>query len=980
MSISAHPTPTLPPDRWQALKSILVQILEKDSPNARRDALKHLCAKDTDLLSDAESLLAEAEALLRDRVDPLEACAEKMGEVIPRQNGLAVGERIGSYVVVGEIGRGGMGILYLAKRADGYFEKQVAVKVLNCGGDSEELLRRFRAEHEVLARLDHPNIARLIDAGTTDDGLPYFIMEYVEGIPITRFVDINNEPVFRCLDLFLKVCAAVEAAHECSVVHRDLKSSNILVDRKGEPKLLDFGIAKIVGSETNPLEVTAFGHKQLTPISASPEQVEGEPITVATDVFALGMVLYEMLTGAKAHRFAEDTPSPQQLRDVVCNQQPVAPSLAVKDRAKRIHLQRDLDAIVLKALRKEPAERYGSVAQFAEDIRNHLAGKPVSARENNKGYQLRNVFRHDRRVHVGATILAVVVFVSAAFFLGSRLNPKRALSHNLTLVSPPAGGLSFGKSIAVLPFETLNTDKADDYFSDGVQEAILTNLANVDELKVISRASVADYRGKARNEREIGQTLGVSYVLEGSVQKDGDRVRLNAHLIDTRTLAEVWGQQYDRKFEDLLAVESDLAGAIVSQLQAKLSPAEKAAIENLPTRDMVAYDLYLRARESFFQNNCENAAYLLDEAITRDPQFVLARFSLAQVELFAYRYTDNSPQRLDRAQEAIEAGLRIAPDLPQSHFCKAQYSYYGLRDYEQALAELKAIRPIGVDAAQYYDLTALTERRLGHWKDAVRDGEKAVDVDPRNPFVVGEVLNTYIALRRFGDTIQLANKAIQAMISQDGYILSLKSQALLNMGRIEEALAALENSPSRSAHLYQTATFELFARKFGRASEVLENATPAEKESYIIPLLQGMVARAQRDGARAKSFFQVARDRLTSKLTERPDDPELVSSLAVSEAALGLKEEAVNHAKRATELRAISHDAVDGPTYCLVLAQVYAWTGHIDEAFGELANIAKLPQGPSYGELRFNPAWDQIRTDPRFEALLTDATRPPLFN
>jgi serine/threonine protein kinase/tetratricopeptide (TPR) repeat protein len=962
------------------LKSILVEVLENDSPDARRAALKHLCADDADLLSDAESLLAEAEILVRDRFDPLEACAEKMGRAIPRHEGPVIGQRIGSYVVIGEIGRGGMGTLYLAARADGYFEKQVAVKVLNWGDDSEELLRRFRAEHEVLARLDHPNIARLIDAGTTNDGLPYFIMEYVEGVAITRFVEINNASISRRLDLFLKVCDAVEAAHECSIVHRDLKSTNILVDRKGEPKLLDFGIAKVVGRERNSLEVTASGNKCLTPVSASPEQVQGEPITISTDIYALGIVLYEMLTGSRAHRFVQDTPSAEQLRDVVCKQLPVPPSQAVKDRSGRLQLQGDLDAIVLKALQKEPAHRYRSVVQFAEDIRSHLAGKSVRARENNKAYRLRSLFRRNRRVHLFAAAALFIAFVSAAFFLGSGLHSKRSDAQNSNIVSTPEGESFPAKSIAVLPFDTFNNDQASDYFSDGVQEAILTSLANVNDLKVISRASVANYRGKPRNEREIGRNLGVSYVLEGSVQKDGDRVRVNTHLIDARTLTEVWAQQYDRKFDDLLAVESDLAQAIASQLQAKLSPAEKAVMEIPPTTDMVAYDLYLRGRESFFQNNCENALDLLQQAIVRDPQFLLARFSLAQVELFLYRYNDHTPQRLSQAQEAVETALRLAPNLPQSHLAKAQYSYYCLRDYEQALRELKTLRSTGADAAQFYDLAALAERRLGHWKDAVRDGEKAVELDPRNPFVVGELLNSYIAVRRFNDAIQLADKAIGAMATQDAYILSLKSQALLNMGQIQDAVAVLENSPAGIPNLYQTATFELFARNFSRASEVLGNASLAEKESYTIPLLHGTLARAQHDATRAKSFFQIAHDRLTLKLRERADDPELISSLAVADAALGLKQEALDYAKRAGELCAISRDAVDGPTYRLVLAQVYAWTGQVDEALAELANIVKVPQGPSYGELRFNPAWDEIHADPRFETLLTDATRPPLLD
>lgn len=974
----------MPLDRWQRLKSILADALEKDSAEARRAALKHLCADDADLLSEAEALLVEAEVLVRDRFDALEACADKAGSAIPRQDGPVIGRRIGSYVVIREIGRGGMGTLYLAARADGYFEKQVAVKVLNRGGDSEELLRRFRAEREVLARLDHPNIARLIDAGTTDDGLPYFIMEYVEGVPITRFVDINNESVSRRLDLFLRVCAAVEAAHECSIVHRDLKSTNILVDRKGEPKLLDFGIAKVVGSKTNPLEITAFGHERLSPVSASPEQVRGEPVTISTDIYALGIVLYEMLTTTRAHRFQVDAPSPEQLRDVVCKQAPMAPSLAVKDRSRSFQLRGDLDAIVLMALQKDPAKRYESVFQFAEDIRGHLAGRSVRARENKKAYRLKNLLRHDRRVQVWAAAVGLALFGTAVFFVGSRLHwgLKRSNFQNSTSFSTRSESQQSlpEKSIAVLPFDTLNNDKENAYFADGVQGAILTDLANVDELKVISSGSVANYRGKPKNEREIGQTLGVSYVLEGSVQKAEGRIRVNAQLIDTRTLVEVWAQQYDRKLDDLFAVQSDLAQAIVSQLEAKLSPAEKAAIENPPTKDMLAYDLYLRARESFFQNNCENAVHLLEQAIARDPQFVFARSLLAQVQLFIYRYNDNSPQRLSRAQEAVEVVLRLAPDLPQSHLTKAQYCYYGLHDYAQALRELRTVPASGADAAQFLDLAALSERRLGHWRDAVHDGEKAVELDPQNPFVISGLLNSYIAVRQFNDAVQLADKAIKAMISQDGYILSLKSQALLRMGRVHEARAVLENSPSGVSHLYQIATAALFARDFAQASQLLENTTPAERESYATPLLRGMVARAQRNATKAQSSFQLARDRITMKLREAPDDPELVSSMAVADAALGLKEDALDKAKRATELCPISRDAVDGPTYRLVLAQVYAWNGQPDAAFTELAKIVRLPQGPSYGELRFNPAWDEIRTDPRFETLLDAAARPPVFD
>ncbi|PYM04053.1 MAG: serine/threonine protein kinase, partial [Verrucomicrobia bacterium] len=250
-------------DRWQKLKSILAEALEQESPSARSAVIGRSCTDDVDLLHEIESLMAEA-----DETDPFEECAESLEIAIPREDLSEIGRRVGAYVIIREIGRGGMGTVYLAARADGYFEKQVAIKVLNRGAATEDVVRRFRAEREILARLDHPNIARLMDAGTMDDGRPYFVMEHIDGITITRFVEEKAIELTERLDLFLKVSAAVEAAHRNSVIHRDLKPNNILVNREGEPKLLDFGIAKVIGGQTNPLEITSFRQQRLTPTSA----------------------------------------------------------------------------------------------------------------------------------------------------------------------------------------------------------------------------------------------------------------------------------------------------------------------------------------------------------------------------------------------------------------------------------------------------------------------------------------------------------------------------------------------------------------------------------------------------------------------------------------------------------------------------------------------------------------------------------------
>jgi len=344
-----------------------------------------------------------------------------------------------------------------------------------------------------------------------------------------------------------------------------------------------------------------------------------------------------------------------------------------------------------------------------------------------------------------------------------------------------------------------------------------------------------------------------------------------------------------------------------------------------------------------------------------------------------YRYNgDMTPSRLDQARRAAETALQLAPKLPQSHLATVQYYYFGPRDYERALRELTATPSATADRAEFVDLAALTERRLGHWKDAIRDGERAAELDPQNPFILNELVESYIAVRRFPDAERLADKGIKkAMFTQNKRLAGLKSQALLGMGRIKEAEAVLENSPG---DLFHSVMVAMFARDFARAFRLLENATPAERESdEMVPFYDGWVARAQHNAARARSSFQFLRDRVATKLRERPDDAELTSDLSLADAGLGLKENALREAKRAVELCPVSRDAVDGPWYETNLAVVYAWTGEHDAALTQLEKFVRLPRGPDYGELRFDPWWDEIRNDPRFDRLLSQAALPPVY-
>jgi eukaryotic-like serine/threonine-protein kinase len=381
------------PERWQHIKRVVGDALDVE-PARRAAFVQEACGQDTKLRAEIESLLAGTGERLETFADELDSSLRGQNEETTR-----AGERLGAYEVVREIGRGGMGAVYLARRADEQYDKQVAIKVLKRGTDTDEVLRRFRAERQILARLDHPNIARLLDAGTTDDGLPYFVMEYVEGERITEFCSRHNLSVRERLELFLKVCAAIHFAHQRLIVHRDIKPGNILVTADREPKLLDFGIAKLLDDAEGGIEVTAPDRQRLTPGYASPEQVRGDAITTVSDVYSLGALLYELLTGAPPHRFGSAHPSPTELFHVIAEQEPASPSSAAPA------LRGDLDNILLQALRKEPARRYPGVNAFAEDIRRYLNNFPVRARRDTFGYRTSKFVKRHR---VGVAAAAVV--------------------------------------------------------------------------------------------------------------------------------------------------------------------------------------------------------------------------------------------------------------------------------------------------------------------------------------------------------------------------------------------------------------------------------------------------------------------------------------------------------------------------------------------------------------------------------------------
>jgi protein kinase/serine/threonine-protein kinase len=964
------------PHRWQRLKSILSDAFEEESTGARLAFVERSCSGDEALLREAESLLAEAEILRRSVDDDLEACAQDATRRIRREDVSLVGERIGAYAVKREIGRGGMGTVYLAARADGYFEKEVAIKVLASGIDTEGMVRRFRSERQVLARLDHPNIARLLDAGSTDDGCQYFVMEYVEGVPVIRYLEETHASIAARLELFLKICAAVEAAHANSVVHRDLKPSNILVTAKGDVKLLDFGIAKMMLAAVHSPESAVDGG-MLTPVSAAPEQVRGEAITEATDIYALGVLLYEILTGSKPHRFPHRNPTVEELLTVLCEQEPEPPSTVVHDAGLQRRLRGDLDAIVGCALQKSPALRYASVKSFADDVRRHLVGKAVAVRSGNPAYLVGRTLSRSRSLKFAAAVLLVIAGLSV-FLSRSRFSPDATAQRQVSpLLSSPKKSIailpfrSVTPGSAVLPFESLGAN-AETYFADGIHENILARAAQLSDLKVISRNSVSGYRG-GRNRREIAETLGVSYILEGSVQQLADRLRVNARLSQVDADTTVWEQQYEKPLGEVFSIESGIVESIAAKMNVKLSVGENSVLARSPTQDIEAYDLYLRGLHAFHRRDYAGATQLLQACVSRDPQFALAYCLLSKAFCDSYRFIQPSKESLGGAKDAAEAAIRIAPDMDDAHLALARY-YRAARSYDRALQELSRIS-LPRDRAEFHELLALGQRRNGRWKDALRNGQAAVEVDPLNPFTATELIESYIALRQYKEALSLADRMTKHLSPDDDVLAIYKSYALLGLGQLDDAVAVLEKARGRTVwgtiRLIQLA---IFKRDPDRASALLATLPPEKKYS---PPWEGLVLRMRGDNTKSQEYYESAIVHFEGLLAGRPDDLDALSGLSLAYAARGRKEDAVREAKRAVELAPLPKNALDGPGQILVLAEVYAQMGERDAALAQLNSIVQVPAGPDYGRLKFDPVWDDLRSDPRFQNIMARAVRPP---
>jgi TolB-like protein/Flp pilus assembly protein TadD len=564
-------------------------------------------------------------------------------------------------------------------------------------------------------------------------------------------------------------------------------------------------------------------------------------------------------------------------------------------------------------------------------------------------------------------------------------------SGNPRLTNVPLGE----KSIAVLPFENLSVEKENAFFTDGVQDQILTDLAKVADLKVIGHTSVQEYRsGMARDLRKIGEQLGVAYLLQGSVQRSGNKLRISAQLYDSRNAEQLWADTYDRDLSDVFAIQSEIAQRIVSRLSAAISPQEIARIEEKPTQDMRAFDLYLRAKElvegylnaqdpkeSFLE-----AVRLLDEATTRDPGFVLAYCYAARAhDLLYFLDLDPTSDRVTRAAVAAETALRLGPTSPEAHLSMADFYFRCKRDYKRADEELALAAPGLPNSVAFLSLSGYINRRQAKWEEAESNFRRAVTLDPRSINAVNLLVDTYVLLRRFDEAMAECDRAIAAGMNLPIIHLRREAISFSKSGEVEVLRKALAKVPAGldvgGGETPLRILLAMVEHDYARANQELA-ASPRETFqeidfTFYYPRVwyEAIIARAAGDTDQAKQRFAAVQAILDQRLTSKPNDPRTLAVLAQAEAGLGKTEKAVADARHALALMPAARDAYDHALVKQGLAQVYAWSGQTDAAVSLLEELMKVPGYLTYGYLRVDPSWDRLRGNANFERFLASLAR-----
>jgi serine/threonine protein kinase/Tfp pilus assembly protein PilF len=863
-----------------------------------------------------------------------------------------------------ELGAGAMAITYRAR--DTVLNSTVALKVIdrkvaqNPGARS-----RFLREARAAANIHHPNVAQVTFYGE-QDGECFYAMELVEGETLEARVRRDGPmPLALALQVIEQAARALAVAEVCGVVHRDIKPSNLMLESDASEaltvKVIDYGVAKVMGPQAEPgAEQTQAGFIG-TPAFASPEQFAGagqSPIDTRSDIYALGVTLWYLLTGRTP--FVGRTM--EEIRARQTDELPL-------EQLRSLRLPGQVITLLKSMLAPDPKNRPQTARELLSAVHSCYTRFNPEARSR----------RRQLAMAGAAATLAI-----AAITLGTWMYQRtRSFTPN-------------ERSIAVMPFQNLSSEKENAYFAEGIQDEILTRLSKIADLKVISCTSTQHYKSAPENLREIAKQLGVAHVLEGSVQKSADAVRVNVQLIKATNDSHLWSDTFDRKQTDIFSVESEVAKAIADQLRAKLTGQEEEVIAAKPTDNPQAYDAYLRGlaytlRTAFTPANSFGAQKYVKEAVRLDPKFGLGWALLSYVDASGYLTQSLQPTVALRkqAREAAETALTLQPNLGEAVFAKGFYHYACLKDYDTAVNYLEQAHRLLPNNSRIPQSLAYVERRRGNWDKSEAYFNEAEKLDPRNVNLLSQHARSYVCLRRFPEALSKLEQILN-ITPDDIDTLVLKARIAQAQGDLPRASALLaplrlgaDYANALETQVYQAILESRPAPVIAQLKEIL--AKPDQALGYYNGELRFWLGWAQEvagDHAAARESWNQARSELEPFLKEQPENFILMGDLALTNMALGDNAAALTLAERAIAMFPIDKDALTGPRPLDILARVAARIGDPDRSISTLEKLLSIPyEAPLAANppltpalLRLDPMFEPLRKDPRFQKLVASST------
>jgi TolB-like protein/Flp pilus assembly protein TadD/tRNA A-37 threonylcarbamoyl transferase component Bud32 len=963
-------------ERWRAIEEIFQKALDL-APEERARFVDETCAGDAELRRDVEVLLTqheEAGDFLNETVYEQSGLHE-LANLMEGETDPLIGEHLGAYRIEREIGRGGMGAVYLAERADNAFQRRVAIKIIKRGMDTDFVLGRFRHERRILAALDHPNIARLLDGGATPSGQPYFVMEYIEGQPLYAYCDSRRLALRKRLRLFCQVCEAIEYAHRKQVIHRDIKPSNILVTDAGTPKLFDFGIAKLLdtdlASDTTPQTATAM--RMMTVEYASPEQVQGLPVTFLSDVYSLGVLLYELLTGHRPYNFRSRML--HEMARAIAEEEPERPSLAVtrsnnlltvahvsqedvtighlcelrgeSPESLSSELSGSLDRITLKALRKEPEHRYHSAADLRDDIMRYMEGRPV---------------------------VAPLYVPQAARQAGTPARPK-----------------TDELSIAVLPFKLMSApqavDTGEEYLGVGLADALITRLSNVRRLVVRPTSSILPYTTRQADAFTAGEELGVGFVLDGYVQRAGDRLRVSVQLLNVSARTTVWAEAFHENFTDVFSIQDAISTKVAEALVPRLSGSERERLAKHGTDNPEAFEAYLRGR--YYLNlvtpeGFRKALSYFEHAVGRDPAYALAYAAMSDCYFYMGAFAAAPPSECaEKSRRMAERAIELDDSLGEAYTMLGYVTFY--YDFDPAEAErlLRYGLQLSPNHAAGHVWRSVTVAARGQFEEALAEAIRATEIDPASPFNQQHLCWILYQSRRLDEALAQTPQVVEAA-PDFSHVHGTYGWMLRHAARYEEAIEHGRRAVELSAETpWLVASLAATYAKAGRtreARELLQQLEETSRTRFVSPfnLALAHLHLGERDRAFAllEEALQTRDVWLVWMLTEPQLDPlrsdprftALVRRMNVPQAPTTravVEAQPVRKESPGAKSVAILPFKLMGAPHSSDTGDEYLGVGLADALITRLSNVRRLIVRPTSSVLQYGKTGDPIQAGRR---------------